>query len=199
MTTVCRTDITIGMSETKKIAIIVGSLRKGSWNRKVANELMRLAPDGLQMEFVEIGDLPHYNEDLETGTPPQAWGEFRTALKSSDGVIFFTPEYNRTIPGTLKNAIDVGSRPYGDSAWAGKIGAVISVSPGAIGAFGANHVLRQSMVFLGVPMLPHEAYIGSVSKLFDEDGALVESTQKFLADFISQFEDWIGRLSADQK
>ncbi len=187
------------MSERKKIAIIVGSLRKESWNRKIANEVMRVAPAGLQMEFVEIDDLPHYNEDLETETPPQAWRNFRSALKSSDGVIFFTPEYNRTIPGALKNAIDVGSRPYGSSAWAGKIGAVTSVSPGAIGAFGANHVLRQSMVFLGVPMLPHEAYIGNVSKLFDENGTLAESTQKFLLDFITQYQDWIDRLSVGQK
>ncbi len=187
------------MSETKQIAIIVGSLRKESWNRKIAKELMRLAPAELKMYFVEIGDLPHYNEDLETETPPQAWSDFRSAMKTSDGVIFFTPEYNRTIPGALKNAIDVGSRPYGSSAWAGKIGAVISVSPGAIGGFGANHVLRQSMVFLGVPMLPHEAYIGNVTKLFDGSGTLAESTQKFLADFISQFEDWMGRLSAGQK
>lgn len=183
----------------KKIAVIVGSLRKESWNRKIAKELMSLAPESLALEFVEIGDLPHYNEDLETETPPQAWTDFRSALKASDGVIFFTPEYNRTIPGALKNAIDVGSRPYGASAWQGKVGAVISVSPGAIGAFGANHVLRQSMVFLGVPMLAHEAYIGIVSKLFEDNGTLVESTQKFLGDFIAQYEDFLRRLSSDPK
>jgi chromate reductase len=179
----------------KKIALVVGSLRKDSWNRKIANELVRLAPEDLKMDFVEIGDLPHYNEDLETDTPPQAWTTFRDAIKSSDGVIFFTPEYNRTIPGALKNAIDVGSRPYGSSAWHGKAGAVISASPGAIGAFGANHVLRQSMVFLGVPMLPHEAYIGNVSKVFDENGAISASTEKFLIDFVSQYSDWVTRLS----
>lgn len=183
----------------KKIAVIVGSLRKESWNRKVAKELIALAPESLALEFVEIGDLPHYNEDLETETPPQAWSDFRSALRDSSGVVFFTPEYNRTIPGALKNAIDVGSRPYGSSAWQGKIGAVISVSPGAIGAFGANHVLRQSMVFLGVPMLAHEAYIGSVSKLFEDDGTLVESTQNFLKDFIAQFEDFLNRLSSAPK
>jgi chromate reductase len=179
----------------RKIALIVGSLRKESWNRKVANEIVRLAPEDWQMEFVEIGDLPHYNEDLETETPPAAWTAFRDELKSADGVIFFTPEYNRTIPGALKNAIDVGSRPYGTSAWQGLVGAVVSVSPGAIGAFGANHVLRQSMVFLGVPMLPHEAYIGGVSNVFDEKGVLAESTDKFLSGFIDQFKDWLDRLS----
>ena len=179
----------------KKIALVVGSLRRESWNRKIANELVRLAPEGLQMDFVEIGDLPLYNEDLETESPPQAWVDFRGSIRSSDGVIFFTPEYNRTIPAALKNAIDVGSRPYGSSIWQGKPGAVISVSPGAIGAFGANHVLRQSAVFLGMPLLPHEAYIGNVSKLFDENGALAESTLKFLADLASQYKDWVDRLS----
>lgn len=173
----------------------MGSLRKDSWNRKIANEVVRLAPEDLKMEFVDIGDLPHYNEDLETETPPQAWTTFRDAIKSSDGVVFFTPEYNRTIPGTLKNAIDVGSRPYGASVWQGKAGAVISASVGAIGAFGANHVLRQSMVFLGLPMLPHEAYIGNVSTVFDENGAIAASTEKFLLDFITQYADWVERLS----
>ena len=183
----------------KKIALVVGSLRKESWNRKIANELTLLAPDELEMEFVEIGDLPLYNEDLETDNPPKAWSDFREAIKSSDGIIFFTPEYNRTIPAALKNAIDVGSRPYGSSVWHGKPGAVISVSPGAIGAFGANHVLRQSMVFLGVPMLPHEAYIGGVSKLFDENGALAESTKGFLSQFVTEYEGWVNRFPREGK
>jgi chromate reductase len=178
----------------KKIAVIVGSLRKESWNRKIGKELIRLAPAGMKLEFVEIGDLPHYNEDLDLGEAPKAWTDFRDAIRSSDGVLFLTPEYNRTIPGVLKNAIDVGSRPYGSSVWQGKPGAVISVSPGGIGAFGANHVLRQSMVFLQVPMLPHEAYIGNVTKLFDENGALSESTEKFLNDFLSQYEAWVNRF-----
>lgn len=186
------------MSE-KKISVIVGSLRKESWNLKMANELMALAPSSLKMEFVEIGDLPHYNEDLETEDPPKSWTDFRSAISSSDGVIFFTPEYNRTIPGGLKNAIDVGSRPYGASVWQGKPGAVISVSVGAIGGFGANHVLRQSMVFLGAPMLPHEAYIGGVSALFDESGVLADSTKGFLSQFVTQYESWIGRFSGVPK
>jgi chromate reductase len=178
----------------KKIAVVVGSLRKESWNRKIANEVIALAPPSLKMEFVEIGGLALYNEDLETDTPPAAWTEFRSAIRASDGFLFFTPEYNRTIPGALKNAIDVGSRPYGSSVWEGKPGAVISVSPGAIGGFGANHVLRQSMVFLGVPMLPHEAYIGAVSTLFDENGVLADSTKGFLSKFITQYEEWVNRF-----
>lgn len=179
----------------KKIAIIVGSLRKESWNRKMAKEFIKVAPEGLQLGFVEIGDLPHYNEDLETENPPEAWVKFRDEIRSSDGVMFFTPEYNRTIPGALKNAIDVGSRPYGKSVWQGKPGAVVSVSPGAIGAFGANHVLRQSMVFLGVPMLPHEAYVGNVTKLFDENGELAESTAKFLSDLAANYADWVNSFA----
>ena len=179
----------------KKIAILVGSLRKESWNRKIAKEFVKVAPDGLNLEFVEIGDLPHYNEDLETDDPPEAWVKFRDEIRSSDGVLFFTPEYNRTIPGALKNAIDVGSRPYGSSVWQGKPGAVVSVSPGAIGAFGANHVLRQSMVFLGVPMLPHEAYIGNVTKLFDENGELAESTAKFLSELAAKYAEWVDSFA----
>ncbi len=180
----------------KKIAVIVGSLRKESWNRKIANELIRIAPDGLKLEIVGIGDMPHYNEDLETETPPKAWTDFRAAIAACDGVIFVTPEYNRTLPGVLKNSIDVGSRPYGKSVWQGMSGAVVSVSPGAIGGFGANHVVRQSMVFLNVPMLPHEAYIGGVTKLFGDDGTLSENTEKFLSEFLSQFESWVDRISS---
>lgn len=182
----------------KKIAVIIGSLRKESWNRKIAKALMELSPPSLNMGFVEIGDLPHYNEDLETDSPPKAWVDFRSAIKASDGILFFTPEYNRTIPGALKDAIDVGSRPYGSSVWKGKPGAVISVSPGAIGAFGANHVLRQSMVFLGVPMLPHEAYIGGITKLFDENDNLSDSTKEFLLRFLAEYEDWVNRFGDDE-
>lgn len=179
---------------TKKIAILVGSLRKESFNRKIANELVRLAPEGYELEIVEIGEMPHYNEDLETETPPPTWTAFRETLKTKDGVLFVTPEYNRTIPGVLKNAIDVGSRPYGHSVWKGKPGAVISVTPGATGAFGANHNVRQAVVFLGVPMLQTEAYIGGVGKLFDESGKLVESTEKFLKSFLDSYTDWVERF-----
>lgn len=179
---------------SKKIAVLVGSLRKESFNRKIAKELVRLAPEGCELEIVEIGDMPHYNEDLETAEPPAAWTTFRDSIRSKDGIIFVTPEYNRTIPGVLKNAIDVGSRPYGSSVWQGKPGAVISVTPGATGAFGANHNVRQAVVFLGMPMLQTEAYIGGVSKLFDEDGKLVESTEKFLIGFLAAYKDWAKKF-----
>jgi len=180
------------MSE-KKIAVIVGSLRKASFNRKIANELMRLAPESLKLHIVEIGDLPHYNEDIETSEPPAAWTIFREAVKGSDGVLFVTPEYNRTIPGVLKNAIDVGSRPYGHSVWFGKPAAVISSSPGATGGFGANHNVRQAVVFLGVPMMQGEAYIGNVASLFEED-TLVDSTAEFLSRFLNDYANWVNRF-----
>ncbi|MFT3744229.1 MAG: NAD(P)H-dependent oxidoreductase [Pyrinomonadaceae bacterium] len=179
---------------TKKIALIVGSLRQGSFSRKIANELIRIAPTGLELGIVEIGDLPHYNEDLESADPPKPWTDFRQSLGSSDGVIFITPEYNRTIPGALKNAIDVGSRPYGHSIWQGKPGAVVSSSPGATGGFGANHNVRQAVVFLGVPMMQNEAYIGQVHTLFDDAGQFVESTAAFLGKFLADFEVWVNRF-----
>lgn len=179
---------------TKKIAILVGSLRKESFNRKIAKELIRLQPDGLELEIVEIGEMPHYNEDLETAEPPAAWTTFREAIKTKDGVIFVTPEYNRTIPGVLKNAIDVGSRPYGSSVWQGKPGAVISVTPGTTGAFGANHNVRQAVVFLGMPMSQFEVYIGGVNKLFEDDGTLVESTEKLLNNFLTAYKEWVEKF-----
>lgn len=179
---------------SKKIAILVGSLRKASFNRRLANEMIRLQPDGLELEIVEIGEMPHYNEDLETETPPQAWTDFREAMKTKDGVIFVTPEYNRTIPGALKNAIDVGSRPYGKSVWSGKPAAVASSTPGPTGAFGANHNVRQAVVFLGMPMSQFELYIGGVSKVFDDEGKLVESTETQLKKFLAAYQEWVGRF-----
>lgn len=143
----------------KDIAVLVGSLRKDSFNRKMARALAELAPPALKLEVVEIGHLPLYNQD-DDANPPAAWTSFRERLNKADAVLFVTPEYNRSIQAPLKNAIDVGSRPYGKSMWNGKPGAIVSVSPGAIGAFGANHHLRQSLVFLNVPAMPQpEAYI----------------------------------------
>jgi chromate reductase len=181
----------------KKIAVIVGSLRKDSFNRKMANNLLKLAPDNLKLEIVEIGDLPMYNQDLDEN-PPAAWSRFRETIKGYDGVLFVTPEYNRSVPAVLKNAIDVGSRPYGKSAWAKKPAAVMSVSPGAMGGFGANHHLRQSLVFLDMPaMTQPEAYIGGASKLFDEKGDLsVDGTKSFVTTFLNSFGAWVETNAA---
>ena len=179
-----------------KVAVVVGSLRKGSYNRMIAKALCALAPPGMQCDIVEIGNLPLYNPDLEDGSLPPAWEEFRKRIRASDAVLFVTPEYNRSVPGALKNAIDVGSRPYGKSVWSKKPAAVVSVSPGAIGAFGANQHLRQSFVFLDMPAMQQpEAYIGGVAKLFDASGALVsDDTREFLRKFMESFAAWIAKV-----
>jgi chromate reductase len=185
------------MSKTRNVAVFVGSLRKESFNRKLANVLIAMAPASLKLGIVEIGDLPLFNQDWEAN-PPQAAQEFKQRVQAADAVLFVTPEYNRSVPGVLKNAIDVASRPYGQSAWNGKPGAVISLSPGAIGGFGANHHLRQSLVFLNVPVLQQpEAYIGGAATLFDNQGGIAnESTRDFLNKFLQAFEQWIDRNAA---
>jgi chromate reductase len=184
------------MSSTRNIAVFVGSLRKESFNRKMANALAGLAPDGLKLGIVEIGGLPLYSQDDDVpGKVPAAWEELRRQVKAADAVLFVTPEYNRSVPGVLKNAIDVASRPYGQSAFDGKPGAVMSVSPGAIGGFGANHHLRQMMVFLNVPMLQQpEAYIGGAASLFDDKGNVTNpGTRELLGKFMQAFATWIER------
>jgi chromate reductase len=181
------------------VAVFVGSLRAGAYTRKLANALAALAPDELGLQIVEIGDLPLYNQDLDAGTPPPAWTAFRGQVKAADAVLFVTPEYNRSVPAALKNALDVGSRPYGASVWNGKPGAVVSLSPGAIGAFGANHHLRQSLVFLNVPCMQQpEAYIGGAAELFSEDGSIIakEGTQEFLRGFMVSFAAWIATITS---
>jgi len=181
------------MSAVRDIAVFVGSLRKESLNRKLAKALAELAPSSLKLEIVEIGQLPLYNQDFDED-PSSVYVEFRARVRAADGVLFVTPEYNRSVPGALKNALDVASRPYGQSAWNGKPGAVISASPGAIGGFGANHHLRQSLVFLNVPAMQQpEAYIGGADKLFDARGKLAnDGTRKSLQQFIEAFANWVA-------
>ena len=183
------------MTQVRTVAVVVGSLRKDSVSRKLAKAFAALAPANLKFDFVEIGDLPHFDQDLEA-TPPAPWTAFRERIAAADGVLFVTPEFNRSVPGALKNAIDVGSRPYGQSAWNGKPGAVISVSPGGIGGFGAHHHLRQSLVFLNVPLLSQEAYIGNAYTLFSETGELVnDSAAEFLRSYAAAFADWIETIA----
>jgi chromate reductase len=186
------------MATIRKVAVIVGSLRKDSLNRKMAHAAVALAPATLAFEMVEIGALPQYNADLDGSAPPAEWVAFRQRVQVVDGVLFVTPEFNRSVPGALKNAIDVGSRPYGKSAWSGKPCAVISVSPGALGAFGANHHLRQSFVFLDMPVMQQpEAYIGHAASLFDDKGTLTnDSTREFVLKFMHAFAAWVERHTA---
>jgi len=182
------------MSTARNVAVIVGSLRKDSINRKLAQALQKMAPASLALDIVEIGNLPLYNQD-DDASPPQAARDFKTRIQNADAVLFVTPEYNRSVPGALKNAIDTASRPYGQSAWDGKPGAVISVSPGAIGGFGANHHLRQSLVFLNVPVMQQpEAYIGNAGNLIDDSGNIAsDSTRDFMQKFLQSFERWVER------
>jgi chromate reductase, NAD(P)H dehydrogenase (quinone) len=183
------------MTSPLNVAVLVGSLRQGSLSRRMALALATLAPPALQLGIVEIGDLPLYDPDLDTELAPASWKRLRERIAGADAVLFITPEYNRSVPAALKNAIDVGSRPYGQSVWNGKPGAVISVSPGAMGGFGANHHLRQSLVFLNVPVLQQpEAYIGGADKLFDGDGSIANpGTRDFLAGFLQAYERWVRR------
>ncbi|BBP65425.1 MULTISPECIES: NADPH-dependent FMN reductase [Pseudomonas] len=180
------------MSNVYTVAVLVGSLRKASINRKIALALADLAPANLKLEIVEIGDLPLYNEDIDVTPAPAAYATFRQRVGAADALLFVTPEYNRSVPAPLKNAIDVGSRPYGQSCLSGKPGAVISASPGAIGGFGANHHLRQSLVFLDVPCMQQpEGYLSGAGTAFDEAGQLSESLKPFLQKFIAAYGQWV--------
>jgi chromate reductase len=179
-----------------KIAIIVGSLREGSINRKVARSICALRGDNLDCSMIEIGDLPLYNQDLDSN-PPEQWVRLRKQVGEADGVLFVSPEYNRGIPGVLKNAIDVGSRPYGQSVFDKKPAAIVTASPGGIGGFGANHQIRQAGVFLNMPMMQQpEAYLGHVSDdSFDADGKLKEGPLKELITTLAHaFHDWVDMI-----
>lgn len=182
---------------TKKIGFFIGSLREDSYNKKVAEAFASLLPDGYESVFVKMDDLPFYNEDLETPeNVPEAWTRFRNEVKDLDGVIFVSPEYNRSIPAVLKNALDVGSRPYGQSVWDTKPGLVVTASPGGIGGFGANHIIRQSLVFLNVPTLQQpEAYIGNIANLVGEDGKIIDGTMKFFETIVNAYIDFLEKLT----
>jgi chromate reductase len=178
-----------------RVGVIVGSLRQAAFTRQLAHALPSLAPPSLTLVEIGIGDLPLYNEDLETVAPPAAWTTFRNAVAVCDAILFVTPEYNRSIPGALKNALDVGSRPWGKSVWNDKPGAIISLTPGALGAMAANHHLRQVLVALNLAAMPHpEAYIPAAATLFDQEGDLKNAaTRQFLSDFMRSFGTWVGR------
>ncbi len=179
------------------VAVLIGSLRKESLTRQLVLALQNIAPEGLKLRIVEIGDLPHFNSDHEAAPPP-AVTAFKQSIEKADAVLFATPEYNRSVPGVLKNAIDTGSRPYGKSSWNGKPAAVISISQGVLSGFGANHHLRQSLVFLNMPTLQQpEAYISQVQTLLDGKGGFVKpETKAFLETFLKAFEGWIAKMKS---
>jgi NAD(P)H-dependent FMN reductase/ketosteroid isomerase-like protein len=179
-------------SKAATIAVIVGSLRKDSISRKVAQALIARAPDSLACHIIEIGDLPLYNEDLDAN-PPASWTRFRAQIGAADGILFVTPEYNRSLPGCLKNAVDVGSRPQGKNLFDGLPAGVVSVTPYKMGAFGANHALRQTFVYLNLLVMQQpEAYVGGAAELFNKAGALTcDDTKMFFDRFLEAFDAWV--------
>ena len=181
---------------SKKIGILAGSLRKESFSKKIGQAIIPMAPEGFEFTTVSLADLPMYNQDFDDDNQvPEAYTVFRNEMKSLDGVIFITPEYNRSVPAVLKNALDVGSRPYGKSVWDGKPGAIFSNSPGVVGGFGANHHLRQSLVFLNIPVMQQpEVYLSKINELFDESGTAKEGeTKEFLKKAVDGFITWFHK------
>ena len=182
----------------KTIGILVGSLRSGSYSMKVAAYLSSLLEARYDIRFLDIGGLALYNQDLEDGGDvPQEWRRLRQEVRASDAVLFVTPEYNRSIPAALKNALDVASRPYTANAWGGKPGAAVSISPGSIGGFGASGHLRQTASCLNILMMAQpEACIGGIAGLVDADGVCDKGAQDFLRKFADAFAAWVDRLAA---
>jgi chromate reductase len=181
----------------KTIGIIAGSLRRDSFSKKLAAAVLKMAPEGFTFKIIAIDDLPLYNQDFDDdGTAPASYHSFRDEVMSIDGVIFITPEYNRSVPAVLKNALDVGSRPYGKSVWNAKPAAIFSNSPGALAAFGANHHLRQSLVFLNMPIMQQpEVYLSKVAEAFDENGELIGRTKDLLQKAVSEYVTWFSRTA----
>jgi NAD(P)H-dependent FMN reductase/ketosteroid isomerase-like protein len=184
------------MSEVLDVAVIVGSLRKASFTLKVARAMMEAAPADLRCRLVEIGDLSIYNQDLDEASP-EPWTRFRREVAGADAVLFLTPEYNRSVPGCLKNALDIGSRPEGKSVWNGKPAGIVSVTPYKLGAFGANHALRQALVFLNIPAMQQpEAYIANAGELFDKQNRLKdEDIRKFVDKYMAAFARWAATIA----
>ena len=179
---------------TKKIGIIQGSLRKNSFNKKIAETIAELLPQGFEAKFIEIGDLPLYNEDYDDGTleRPASYTRFRNDLEESDAFIFITPEYNRAMPATIKNAIDVGSRPYTDVKWTGKNVAVASSSISKTAALRANYEVKTSLAFLGANVLAQpEVMLSEVNNSFDDNGNINEATRAYLEMFVDAFVNFV--------
>jgi chromate reductase len=185
------------MPMERTVAVLVGSLRRESFNRKAAKAVVSLAPPHLKFRFVQIGDLPPYNQDADGDQAPELWKVFREDVRSADAILFATPEYNRSVPGVLKNAIDVGSRPKEQNVFAHKPAAIMSASTGQLGGFGATHHLRQMAVFVDMPVMAQpEIYLGPAAQLFGESGEILkDSTRDLLKTFIDTFAAWIETIA----
>jgi chromate reductase len=184
--------------KNSKIGVLAGSLRKDSFCKKIARIVSALMPEGFEMVPVEIGGLALYNQDFDTEQKiPPAWADFRRQIKNLDGFLFVTPEYNRGVSAVLKNALDIASRPYGENWWNNKPGAIISVTIGKLGAFGAYHSLRQTLGFLNIHILNQpEMYLSGVDSWFNEKGEIInDETRQFLSAFANQFAAWVTKVS----
>jgi chromate reductase, NAD(P)H dehydrogenase (quinone) len=178
-----------------EIAVVVGSLRKESYNRKLASAVVKLAPPDFTFHQVQIGDLPLYNADDENN-PAEPVKRFRAEIRGANGFLFVTPEYNRSIPGVLKNALDQGSRPTGQNVWAGKPAGILGVSTGAIGTAAAQQHLRNILVFLDVPTLAQpEAFIQLKDGLFDDIGEIGPGSRQFLQTWINRYVAWVKKIT----
>ena len=185
------------METVRDVAVLVGSLRRASLTRRVVLAMKGIAPPSLALDIVEIRDLQMYDQDLETERPPREWVSFRERIRRADALLFATPEYNRSVPGCLKNAVDVGSRPGGHGVFSGKPGAIVSVTPYGLGAFGANHHLRQALVYVNVlTMAQPEAYVSQAEEILDADNHITKEASKlFLASFLTAFAAWIEKVA----
>ena len=182
--------------EQTQIAVIVGSLRRDSFNRKLASTMAKLAPPTFSFKQIEIGDLPLYNQD-DDANPAAPVKRLKAEIAAAKGLLFVTPEYNRSIPGVLKNALDHASRPYGQNAWAGKPAGVLGASVGAIGSAMAQQHLRNILAYLDVPTLGQpEAFIHAKDGLFDADGNVGESNKKFLQNWMDLYVAWVKKHSS---
>ena len=179
---------------------IAGSLRRQSYNKSALRVAQQLCPEGAKLEVFDLAGIPPFNQDDERNAPPRV-AEFKQRIRAADAILIATPEYNYGVPGVLKNAIDVGSRPYGQSVWSKKPAAVISNSPGNIGGFGANQHLRQCFVFLDMPILQQpEAYVANVAKLLGDDGRITaDESREFLTKLMQAFAAWIETNSGNGK
>ena len=182
--------------EQTQIAVIVGSLRRDSFNRKLASAMAKLAPPTFSFKQIEIGDLPLYNQD-DDANPAAPVKRLKAEIAAAKGLLFVTPEYNRSIPGVLKNALDHASRPYGQNAWAGKPAGVLGASVGAIGSAMAQQHLRNILAYLDVPTLGQpEAFIHAKDGLFDADGNVGDGNKKFLQNWMDLYVAWVKKHSA---
>ena len=183
------------MHRIMNVAVLIGSLRQASLSRKLANALIDSTPDTLHASIVEIGTLPLFNDDLEAD-PPTEWTVFRNQVRAADAMLFVTPEYIRSIPGALKNAIDVGSRPYGSAPLANKPAGVVSQTPGPMGGVGANMAVRQPLMFLNMAVMPQpEGYFANTSSMFDDRGNVIsEDARASIRDYMNSFGKWASRI-----